>query len=194
MRTLLLVLGLLVASIGLSPNADAAQAGTYVLDKATLGKKLKAKFAKLPANRKAFVAVAKGMFASLSMTLSLGKDGKATTESSMKVFGRTRLYKGAGTWTQKGGTVTIKTTVTSKKRKPFPQTIVCKDSGKGLLCSNPKLKQSALPFLPAGSVRKEVKAPAKRAQAPAKAPARPAAPARRAPAKAPARRAAPATR
>ncbi len=188
MRTLLLVLGLLVASIGLSPHADAAQAGTYVLDKATLGKKLNAKFAKLPANRKAFVAAAKGMFASLSMTLNLGKDGKATTESSMKVFGRTRLYNGTGTWTQKGGTVTIKTTVTSKKRKPFPQTIVCKDSGKSLLCSNPKLKQSALPFLPAGSIRKEVKAPAKRTQAPAKAPAR------RAPANTPARRAAPATR
>lgn len=188
MRTSLLVLGFLIASLSLSQTADASQAGTYVLDKKTLGKKLNAKFAKLPKNRKAFVAMAKGMFASLSMTLTLNKGGKASTLSSMKVFGRPRVYKGAGTWKQKGKTITITTKVTSKKRGTFPQTIVCQTQGAGLSCSNPKLKQSALPFVKSGAVRKEVKAPARRAAA-AKAPAK------RAPAKrAPARRTAPAGR
>lgn len=136
-----------LGSLCFSSHSYAAVPGTYVLDKATLGKTLDARFAKLPPDRKAFVGMAKVMFGSLEMRLTLNQDGKAQTLSSMKVMGRAQTYLGEGKWEQKGNTVTISTQVTAKQRPAFPQTMVCEVTPTGMSCYNPKMKKHPLPFV-----------------------------------------------
>jgi|GEM_PF-2891501 len=183
-KAMLLSLFLLAPAI-----SYAGVVGYYKIDKPRVKKMLKAKFAKLPPEKRKMAKFALAMVDKLNINLNLTKDGKAIMDMKMSFMGRTRTKTQKGTWKKTGPKKLALTTKRKDRRtgKVKDAVLTCTHKVKGkLVCWNESKRGRAnkMFFLktagkPKPAVRKAAprraapKKPAKPAPKPAK-PAKPA--------------------
>lgn len=137
--TMILCFSLLIAT-----PCFASGAGVYNLDKTAMLAKMKKKMAKLPKTKKRFAQMGVAMLKSMTMRMTLKKDGKAEMYAKVVFMGKQREQSATGTWKMEKGKLHLTTTATSKKtKKTKTSKIECTPNGKQLYCVNLSTKRKS---------------------------------------------------